>query len=102
MYRYFPDTPRSWQGKTSKLKEKKILDEALRFFSTENPTWTMLELGPAHSCAQSAGTARDLTRRPARISTTVRESEIDDGTSDLRLHAAAESETCALLGCYSA
>lgn len=50
----------------------------------------MLEVSPAHGCAQSAGTARDPTRGPARISTTFRESEINDGTRDLRLHAAAE------------
>jgi len=51
----------------------------------------MWEVGPAHSCAKSAGTARDLTRGPARISTTVRESETDGGTRGFRLHAAAKA-----------
>ena len=50
----------------------------------------MWEVSPAHSCAKSAGIARDLRRGPARISTTVRESETDGGTRDLRLHAAAK------------
>jgi len=50
----------------------------------------MLQVSPAHSCGKPAGTARDLTRGPARISTTVRESEINDGTRDFRLHVAAK------------